>query len=216
MTGWLAIVRRELRRGWSSGSWWLPVAFFLLVATLFPFAVGPNATLLARVGGGILWVAMLLATLLPIDRLVTPDLDAGVIDRMVMAGISEEAICAAKLIAHLIGFALPLALALPVAAVLLAIPGEALTRFAIGFAVAAPGLAALTVMIASLTASLRSSGGLAGMMLLPLAVPLLIFGAGALDPAARGAMLYLAAVSLLLTAAAPFAAGAALRAAREG
>jgi heme exporter protein B len=215
MSGWASIVRRDLRRGWTSGSWWLPVAFFLLVATLFPFSVGPDAALLARVGGGILWVALLLAALLPIDRLITPDLEAGVFDRMVLAGMSEEAIIAAKLIAHLTGFAAPLALALPVAAILLAIPADMLVRFAIGFAIAAPGLAALTVVIASLTASLPKGGGLTGMMLLPLAVPLLIFGAGALDPAARGALFYLAALSLLLTAAAPFAGGAALRAARE-
>ena len=215
MTAWLAIVVRELRIGWASGNWWLPIAFFLLVATLFPFAVGPEAALLSRVGGGILWVALLLAALMPIDRLVAPDLANGVIDRMALAGVSEESVAAAKLCAHLVGFAVPLALCLPVAAVLLAIPGEVVVRMALSFAVGAPGLAALSLMISGLTAGMRSGGGLAGMMLLPLAVPLLIFGAGALDPAGRGAMLYLGSVSLLFTAAAPFACGAAIRAARE-
>lgn len=216
MTGWLAIIRRDLRRAWASGSWWMPVTFFLLVATLFPFAVGPDAALLARASGGILWVALLLAALLPIDRLIAPDIDSGVIDRLVMAGHSEEAVMAAKFIAHLLGFALPLALALPLASILLAMPADLLARCAIGFAIGAPGLAALTLMISAITAGVRANSGIAGMLLLPMAVPLLIFGAGALDPAGRGATLYLAAISLVLSAAAPFAAGAALRAAREG
>ena len=216
MSGWFAIVRRDLRRSWSSGNWWLPVAFFLLVATLFPFAIGPDADVLGRVAGGILWVALLLAALLPMDRLIAPDLDAGIIERLVLSGLSEEAIIAAKLAAHLVGFALPLALALPFASILLATPAEALARFALGMAIAAPGLAALSLLIASLTAGLRSGGGLAGMLMLPLAVPLLIFGAGMLDPAGRGAALYLAALSLVLVAITPFAAGVALRSARDG
>ena len=80
---------RDLRRAWGSGALWLPVVFFLLVATAFPFAVGPDAPLLARTGGGMLWVAALLAALLPIDRLIRPDKDAGVLDQLAVRGIAD-------------------------------------------------------------------------------------------------------------------------------
>jgi heme exporter protein B len=215
MNGLITLVRRDLAQAWRGGQWWLPVAFFLLVATLFPFAIGPDQQLLARVGGGTLWIAALLAALLPMDRLVAPDLEAGIVDRLVLAGYSEELLITAKLVAHLVAFALPLALAILPASALLALSVTQVEAFAIGFVIAAPGLAALTVTISAISAGQRRSSALGGLMLLPLAVPLLIFGAGMLDPAGRGSPLFLAAASLLLTALAPFAGGAALRAARE-
>jgi heme exporter protein B len=215
MSAMLAIISRDIARNWRGGAWWLPVAFFLLVATLFPFAVGPDQQLLGRVGGGALWIAALLAALLPIDQLVAPDMEAGIYDRMALAGVSDELVIASKLLAHLLCFAVPLMLALLPAAALLALNSETLRQFAIGFAIAAPGLASLSLMIAAISAGQRGGGALAGLMLLPLAVPLLIFGAGMLDPAGRGSPLFLGAVSLLLTAIAPFAGGAALRAARD-
>ena len=82
MTALIALFWRGLRRAWGSGALWLPVLFFLLVATAFPFAVGPDAPLLRRAGGGMVWVAALLAALLPVDRLVRPDRDAGVLDQL--------------------------------------------------------------------------------------------------------------------------------------
>lgn len=215
MSAFIAIIRRDLARNWTSGSWWLPVAFFLLVATLFPFAVGPDSALLARIGGGIMWVAALLAALLPVERLVAPDLEAGMLDQLALAGIADELTITAKLIAHCLGFAVPLALAIPLAAALLGLSGATLTSFAIGFALGAPGLAALAIMVAAIGAGQRGGSALAGLMLLPLAVPILIFGAGMTDPLGRGSPLLLAAVSLLLVAIAPFAGGAAIRAARE-
>src|SRR3546814_17235703 len=93
---------------WGSGALWLPVVFFLLVATAFPFAVGPDAPLLARTGGGLVWVAALLAALLPIDRLVRPDHEAGVLDQLAVRGLSDELIAAVKIAAPAIGFGLPL------------------------------------------------------------------------------------------------------------
>lgn len=212
---WLAIIRRDLARNWSSGSWWLPVAFFLLVATLYPFAVGPDGQLLARTGGGILWVAALLAALLPVDRLFAPDMEAGVFDQLALRGMADELVVLAKLIAHLIGFAAPLLIAALPASALLNLSADALATYATGLAIGAPGLAALTVTVSAIAASQRGTGALAGLMLLPLAVPILIFGAGMFDPLARGSTLLLAASSLLLVAIAPFAGGAALRAARE-
>ena len=206
---------RDLRLAFAGGGMWLPLVFYLLVATLFPFAVGPDAALLARVGGGALWTAALLAALLPIERLVAPDLDAGVIDQLVVRGFGEEAIAAAKVAAHWLSFGPPLMLATLPAAALLGLDTGALIRLEAGLALGTPGLAALSVATATLTPGLRGGGGLAGLIMLPLAVPLLIFGAGALGGTAPGAFRLLGATSLLLLAGAPFVAGAAMRAARE-
>ena len=206
---------RDLRRAWGSGTIWLPVAFFLLVATLYPFAVGPDREQLARTGGGMMWVAALLAALLPVDRLVRPDWEAGVFDQLAVRGLADEAVAAVRIAAHAVGFGLPLLAALIPAAALLGLSGETVRTTALGLAIAAPGLATLALLSAALTAPLKGGNAIAGLLVLPLAVPLLIFGAGLLNPAGAGALKLLAASSLLLTAIGPFAVGAALRALRD-
>lgn len=215
MSAFFALIRRDLAKSWRDASWWLPVVFFLLVATLFPFALGPDPVLLARVGPGVMLVAVLLAALLPVDRLIRPDLEAGVYDRLALAGLSDELVITAKLVAHWLAFAAPLLLAGPLAAILLNVDADRMVIAAIVTLLAAPALAALAILIAALGAAQRSGSAMAGLMLLPLAVPLLIFAGGMFDGSARGAPWFLAATSLLLTAITPFAAGAALRAARE-
>ena len=211
-----ALIARELRLALAGGALMLPLIFFLLVATLFPFAVGPDGPLLARAGGGALWMAALLAALLPVDRLFGPDREAGVLDQLAVRGISDEAVAAAKLAGHWLGFGPPLLLAAIPAAALLKLPRDVLLRLELGLLAGTPGLAALTLIVAALTAGLRSGGAIAGLLLLPLAVPILIFGAGLIEPGGDpGALKLLAAASLLLVAVAPFAAGAAIRAARD-
>jgi heme exporter protein B len=211
-----ALVIRELRLAATGGSALLPLIFFLLVATLFPFAVGPDAPLLARTGGGALWMAALLAALLPVDRLVEPDRTAGFLDQLAVRGIGEESVALAKLAGHWLSFGPPLMLAALPAAALIRLPGPVLARLELGLLAGTPGLAALSLIVAALTAGLRTTGALAGLLMLPLAVPILIFGAGMVEPGSdAGALKLLAAVSLLLVAIAPFAAGAAIRAARD-
>ena len=210
------LLLRELRLALIGGNAALPVIFFLLVATLFPFAVGPDAPLLARTGGGALWMAALLAALLPVDRLVEPDRAAGVLDQLAVRGVAEEIVALAKLAGHWLSFGPPLMLAALPAAALMKLPGEVLLRLELGLLAGTPGLAALSLIVAALTAGLRSTAALAGLLMLPLAVPLLIFGAAMVEPSAGpGAAKLLAAVSLLLVAIAPFAAGAAIRACRD-
>ena len=210
------LILRELGVGLAGGAAALPLVFFLLVATLFPFAVGPNAPLLARTGGGALWTAALLAALLPVDRLVEPDRASGVLDQLHLKGYGEETVAFAKLIGHWLSFGPPLMLAAIPASALLKMPAETLARLELGLLIGTPGLAALGLGVAALTAGLRRSGALAGLLLLPLAVPLLIFGAGYLERGNEsGALQLLGAVSLLLVAGAPFAAGAAIRAGRD-
>lgn len=206
----LTLVRRDLALALRRpGALLLPVVFFILVAALFPFAVGPDARLLARIAPGVVWVAALLASLLPVETLVAPDAAEGTLDQIVVRGIALEVWAAARLVAHWLGFAVPLLVALPVTAVLLGIAPADLARVAAGLALGTPALAALTVLAASLTASLRGGGALAGLIVVPLALPVLIFGVGAGE---AGAFRLLAASSLVLVALTPFAAAAALRA----
>ncbi|MDL2341095.1 MAG: heme exporter protein CcmB [Pseudomonadota bacterium] len=207
------LIARDLRRGFA-GAAWLPVAFFLLVAALFPFAVGPDAQLLARVGPGALWIAALTAALMPIERLIEPDRADGVLDQLALHGLADEAVAAAKIVAHWLSFGpLLIAATLP-AAVLLGLDQAALGRVLVSLAVGTPGLAALAVMIAAVTAGLPRAGSLAGLLLFPLAVPLLIFGSAYASAGGNGALLLEAAIALGLSAIAPFAAGAAIRAGR--
>ena len=201
-----ALIGRDVRRG-LTGAAWLPIAFFLLVAALVPFAIGPDAKLLSRVGPGVLWIAALTAALLPIERLIEPDRADGVLDQLALHGLAEESVAFAKILAHWLTFAPLLLIAAIPSSALLAIDGSSLGRIEIALAIGTPGLAALAVAVAAVTAGLPRAGSLAGLLLLPLAVPLLIFGAA-------NALLLEAAVSLLLTAASPFVAGAAIRASR--
>jgi heme exporter protein B len=215
MSAFARILTRDLARAFAGGGGALPLIFFLLVATLFPFAIGPDARLLAATGGGALWMAALLAALLPVDRLIEPDATAGVLDQYAVRGFSEEMVAAAKLVAHWLSFGPPLMIAALPAAALLRLDGATLWRLEAGLAIGTPGLAALALLTSALTLGLRGAGALAGLVMLPLAVPILIFGAGALDGEDNGGLKLLAAAALLLVAITPFAAGAALRAARE-
>jgi len=210
-----AIIMRDLGRAWRSGGIWLPLAFLLLIAALFPFAVGPNATLLSQTGGGLLWIAALLASLLPIDRLIEPDRESGVIDQLALREIGEGTLLFAKGVAHWLSFGPPLLIAALPAGALLKLEPDMLRLMMIGLALGTPGLAALAILVAALTAGLRGSGALTGLLVLPLAVPILIFGAGALQYGGESALKLVAACSLLLCVVAPIAGGAALRAGRD-
>ena len=213
----VVILRRDLALlllGGRKGGTVLPLLFFLSVAMLFPFAVGPDATLLGRTGGGVIWVAALLAAILPLDRLVEPDLELGFFDQWALRGITEEWIIAVRMLAHWLSFGPPLMLASVPAAALLGLDGAKLRLVELGLLAGTPGLAALGVTVAALTAGLRGGAALAGLLVIPLAVPLLIFGAGSLSTGGTSGIALTGAVSLVLLAIAPFAAGAAIRAAR--
>ena len=215
MSALFAIAERDLTRAFTGSGWLLPLVFFLLVATLFPFAIGPYPAVLGRVGGGALWTAALLAALLPVDRLIAPDRDAGILDQYAVRGISEELVAVAKIGAHWIGFGPPLMLAALPASALLGMDMDSLIRLEAGLVLGSLGLAALAVTVSALVAGLQSGGALAGLLMLPLAVPVLIFGAGALDGLQRGVIALLGASSLVLVTVAPFATGAAIRAMRD-
>lgn len=207
----LAILLPGGRRGGSL----LPLLFFLAVAMLYPFAVGPEPQLLARTGGGVIWVAALLAAILPLERLVAADLESGVFDQLALRGVAEEAAMASRMIAHWLAFAPLLLIATLPASALLGLPGDKLATLLLGLLAGTPGLAAIGLTIAALTASLRGGAALAGLMLIPLAIPILIFGAGSLARPDPSAIAFAAAISLLFVAVAPFAAAAAIRSVRD-
>ena len=209
-----ALIGREVRRG-LSGAAWLPVAFFLLVATIVPFAVGPDARLRAQVGGGAVWIAALTAALLPIERLIEPDRADGTLDQLALAGVTEETVGAAKIVGHWLTFGPLLLVACVPASVMVGLGGAALQRCLVALAIGTPALAALAVAVAALTAGLPRAGALAGLLLMPLAVPLVIFGAAATGDADSAALKLEAAVALLTVAGAPFVTGAAIRASRS-
>lgn len=212
-----ALLKRDLARllmGGRGGGAVLPVLFFLSVAMLYPFAVGPDAPLLARTGGGVIWIAALLAAILPLDRLVEPDIELGMFDQWALRGMSEELVIAVRVLAHWLSFGPPLMLAALPAAALLGLDGVTLRTVEIGLLAGTPGLAALGVTVAALTAGLRGGAALSGLLVIPMAVPILIFGAGSLGAGGQSGLALTGAASLVLLAIAPFAGGAAVRAAR--
>ncbi len=211
----LLLVRRDLARiAARPGEALLPPAFFLLVAIVFAFALGPEPGLLARAGLAVLWVGALLASLLPVAGLFAADAADGTLDQLAVRGIAAESVALARLLAQWLALAVPLLLALPLAGALLALPLEALLAAAPRFAFGTLGLAAVALATAALMVGARGGGGLAALLAVPLALPVLVFATGGASGAAAGADRLLAAASLLLAALAPLAAGAALRLAR--
>lgn len=213
----LRLLARELRLAWverSGGA--IALIFFLIVVSLFPFAVGPQPQVLARIAAGVVWVAALLACLLSLERLFQPDAEDGTLEQLVTHGLSFEAIATAKIIAHWLTTALPLLLLTPLAAILLNAPAASWGLLAAGLALGTPALSAIGGVAAALTVGLRRGGILISLLVLPLAVPTLIFGVGLLDPLAGVAALkWLAATTLVALSVSPFAAAAGLRAALE-
>jgi heme exporter protein B len=171
------------------------VLFFVAVAMLFPFAVGPDAKLLARTGAGVVWIAALLAAILPLDRLIEPDLEAGLFDQWALRGIAEEAVLAARILAHWLSFGPPLMLGdVCCRGVARARRGAALRGSSSGCSRhAGPGGDRGDDRRADRGLARRAALG--GLLVLPLAVPLLIFGAGSLQPGGEGGLALCAAAA---------------------
>ncbi len=212
-----AVLRRELRLALrSGGGGGLGLAFFLIVVLLIPLGVGPDPQVLALVAPGALWIAALLACLLSLDRLFQADAEDGALDVMALAPLPLEALAALKALAHWLTTGLPLVLAAPLLAVTLGLPGPAYPWLVASLALGTPGLSFLGAIGAAVTVGLRRGGLLLSLLVLPLYVPSLIFGARTVAEAASGGepgppLLLLAGLSLGIVALAPFAAAAALR-----
>jgi heme exporter protein B len=212
-----AVLARELtlalRSGGGAG---LGLAFFLIVVLLVPLGVGPEAGTLAAVAPGMLWIAALLACLLSLDRLYQTDAEDGTLDVLALSPLPLEALAALKALAHWLTTGLPLVVVAPVLAVTLGLPAPAYPWLVASLAVGTPGLSFLGAIGAALTVGLRRGGLLLSILVLPLYVPTLIFGARAVAEAAAGgdpwpAFLLLSGLTLFILALAPFASAAALR-----
>ena len=150
MTPFLALLKRDLKLATRHGlDSFMVIAFFVLVVTLFPLAVGPEQAILGRIGSGVIWVAALLAAILPLEKLVSGDLDAGVFDQLHLRGISEELVMAVRLLAHWLAFAPLLLLATLPAAGLLGLDGPTTRTVLLGLLAGTPGLAAVGLAVAA-------------------------------------------------------------------
>lgn len=221
MPAFLALFRRDLRlalhRGGDTG---LVLAFFVLAVVLFPFGVGPEAEVLARVAAGILWVAALLAALLSLDRLFLPDYEDGGLDLIVLSPLSLELAVLAKCAAHWVATGLPLAVVSPALALVVDLNPRAMPILALSLLIGTPVLSLIGGVAAALTLGARRQAVLLSLLVLPLYVPPLIFGAGAVEASAvatgAGAdLLLLGAMTLAALALCPWATAAALRLALE-
>jgi len=212
-----ALLARDLRLAVrAGGGFGLGLAFFLIVVVLVPFGVGPETAILARIAPGILWVAALLAALLSLDRIFALDHEDGSLPLLATAPLPLEMLALAKALAHWITTGLPLVVAAPLLGVLLHLPGEAMPWLLVSLAIGTPALSLIGTFGAALTVGLRRGGLLLSLIVLPLYVPILIFGAEAARRGAEGLpaatpLMLLAGIGLGCAALLPFATAAALR-----
>lgn len=197
------------------------VLFFMSVVTLIPFAIGPDLALLQRIGPAILWLGALLASLLALDRLLAADQEDGSLDLLIMGTAPLELAVAVKALAHWLTTALPLVLVTPLLALFLNLDLTATAAVAATLLAGTPALTFIGLIGAGLTVTLRRGGLLLPVLILPLAVPVLIFGVSASNAAVVGPVSFgtpftiLCALSLMSLVIGPFAAAAALRAGQE-
>jgi len=213
----LAILRRDLRLALRQSSDTATVlAFFLLTVSIFPFGLGPEPTMLARVSAGVIWVTALLAALLSLDRLFQSDYDDGSLEQLALAPIPLEVVVLAKAAAHWLTTGVPLIVAAPAMAALLNMPAQGFGLLIAAMALGTPVVTFLGAVGGALTIGARRAGVLVPVLLLPLYVPVLIFGVAAVDAALLGVaagqfLLVLAGLLIGTLALAPWAAAAALR-----
>ncbi len=213
----IALLMRDLRLAVrAGGGFGLGLAFFLIVVVLVPFGVGPESGLLSRIAPGVLWIGALLACLLSLDRIFALDWEDGSLDLLATAPVPLEGIVSMKALAHWLTTGLPLVLAAPALGVLLSLPQEGYVWLVASLAVGTPALSVIGTFGAALTVGIKRGGLLLSLLVLPLYVPTLIFGA---EVARRGAegfevmtpLLMLGGITFGTLALLPFASAAVLR-----
>jgi heme exporter protein B len=221
MPGFRHMLLRDLQLAFRQGvDAFMAVTFFIIAGALFPLGVGPEPGVLARIAGGVIWVNALLAVLLSLDRLFQQDYEDGSLDLLVLSPAPLEVTVIAKTTAHWLTTGLPLIAASPLLAVLLNLPAAAFPVLLAAMAIGTPSLSLIGAVGAALSLGARRGGVLMSLLVLPLYIPILIFGVAAEDAAAKGlsARPHLLLLGAILAAAlplAPWAAAAALRNAAE-
>lgn len=212
-----AVLSRELRLALRSGGGaGLGLAFFLILVLLVPFGIGPDPARLAPMAPGTLWIGALLACLLSLDRLFQSDFEDGTLDILALSPLPLAGLVALKALAHWLTTGLPLILVAPLLGLTLSLPAPAYPWLIASLAIGTPALSFLGAIGAAVTVGIRRGGLLLSLLVLPLYIPTLIFGARAVVAAATGAdcrpaMLLLGGLSLAIVALAPLAAATALR-----
>ena len=220
-SAFVAIVRRDLALALRRASDTVAViTFFVLAIVLFPLGVGPDPAVLARIAAGTIWVAALLAAMLSLDRLFLADHDDGSLDLLMVAPLPLEALVLAKCAAHWLTTGLPLIVAAPLLAILMNMPFAGFAVLVAAMALGTPTLSLVGAIGAALTVGVRRGGALVPLLVLPLVIPVLIFGVAAVDGAIEGAhvggqLMVLGAILLAALVLAPWAAAAGLRLAAE-
>jgi heme exporter protein B len=221
MTAFIGLFRRDLRlalrQGGDAG---LVLAFFVLTVALFPFGVGPEPAILRRIAAGIVWVAGLLATMLSLDGLFHADYEDGGLDLLALAPLPLELTVLAKCGANWVVTGLPLVLAAPILGLIADLRPDSIPVLLASLLIGTPGLSLIGSTAAALTLGARRRGVLVALLVLPLYIPPLIFGAAAVEASASGGsgrsyLAILGALSLIALALAPWASAAALRLAVE-
>jgi heme exporter protein B len=206
-------LRLALRQGGDTG---LVLGFFVLAVVLFPLGVGPEPALLQHIGAGIIWVAALLAALLSLDRLFEADYRDGGLELLALSELPLELAVLAKCAAHWLLTGLPLAVVSPLLALFVDLQSTTILTLVLGLAIGTPALSLIGAVAAALTLGARRQGVVLSILVLPLYVPPLVFGAGAVEASAAGIgeranLLILGALSLAALALCPWASAAALR-----
>jgi heme exporter protein B len=216
-----AIVMRDLRVALRAGGGaGIGVIFFLTLVVIVPFAVGPDMPLLTRIGPAILWIGALLASLLGLDRIFSSDHDDGSLDQLLLSSVPLELIAAAKGLAHWLATGLPLVVVTPLLGLMLGVDPKALLAVAFTLLAGTPGVTFLGLVAAALSSAMPRGGLLSAVLVLPMSIPLLIFGvvsthAAITDGAIAAPFRFLIAISLFFLVLGPVAAAAALRHVRD-
>lgn len=217
MRAFLALLRRDIVLSLRSGGGaWLGAGFFVLIVVLAPLGLGPESQLLKSTAPGLIWIAALLATLLGLERVIEPDLQDGTLDLLRMSSLPLEFVVFAKVLAHWLTNGLVICILAPLIAPMLFVDSNALWVVAAALLLGTPGLSFIGTAGAAISAGVRRGGVLLALIVLPLNIPALIFGAGAISAVQHGsdptqALLLLAAFSLIAAVVASLAAAAALR-----
>jgi heme exporter protein B len=216
MPAYLGLFRREILLSWrQGGEIGLALGFFVIAVVLFPLGIGPEAEILSRIGAGVIWVAALLAAVVSLDRLFVADHNDGSLDLLVLSAMPLEGVVLVKCAAHWVTTGLPLVVLSPFLALLFDLDIAAIPPLMLGLVIGTPALSLLGAMAAALTLGSRRPGVLSSLLVLPLYLPVLIFGSGAVEAStasgARPHLLLLGALSLAALPLAPYATAAALR-----
>ena len=221
MSAFSALLARDLRLALrQSADSFTVIAFFAIATVLFPFGVGPEAEVLSRIAAGVVWVAALLAALLSLDRVFTADFEDGTLDQLILSGQSTTLVVLAKVLAHWLTTGVPLIIMSPIMAVTLQLPSEGYGVLVLALILGTPTVSLIGALGAALVLGARRGGVLLSLLVLPLYIPVLIFGTAAVEAAIMGVpsrpmLSILGGFALIAVTLCPFGTAAALRQAAE-